>query len=320
MSETGVPWPEALAGTPAVSVIEKAVGRRRLSHSLLLSGEDPETLGYGALALADRILRLDAAGLPSYPPDKHPDCYGVRPAGRSRTITAEAIRDLVSYLNVSPSVGRHKVAILYDADRMNAAASNILLKTLEEPPSHATILLLSGRPHALLPTIRSRVLIFRFSGLTPEVDAPGWAPWVESYRAWLRGLSAGIDGAKGASDAVMAAYGLLARFGAILESAAKAELTRRKPLLPEDLDKDELEAVQAEITVGLKLRMFAAIEESTSAHYRELLTGSKPVTERQIAESVGALERAASLLRLNLNESTALEDFLLASLRSWSRR
>ena len=51
-----VPWPPALEGTPAVSVIERAIERRRLSHSLLLAGDDPEVLAAAGLALADRLL------------------------------------------------------------------------------------------------------------------------------------------------------------------------------------------------------------------------------------------------------------------------
>ena len=123
------------------------------------------------MALADRLLSRGSAGPSPYPPDRHPDCLQVRPAGKSRSITVDAVRDLVGRVNVSPSVSRCKVAVLHDADRMNAAAANIFLKTLEEPPADTTLLLLTGRPHALLPTIRSRVLHFRFPGLS--VVRPG---------------------------------------------------------------------------------------------------------------------------------------------------
>src|ERR1039458_2023608 len=70
MTAAAVPWPPALAGTPAVSVIEKAIGRGRLSHSLMLAGDDPECLSEAAMAIADRLLRLESDAGPGYPPDR----------------------------------------------------------------------------------------------------------------------------------------------------------------------------------------------------------------------------------------------------------
>ena len=101
MTSAAAPWPPALAGTPAVAVIEKAIGRGRLSHALLLAGDDPEGLSAAALAIADRILNREATGAPPYPVDRHPDCFQVRPAGKARMITAAAVRDLVARINVA---------------------------------------------------------------------------------------------------------------------------------------------------------------------------------------------------------------------------
>jgi DNA polymerase-3 subunit delta' len=56
------PWPAALAGTPVIAVIEQAIARRRLSHSLLLHGDDMETLGAVAHGIADRLLNGEPRG------------------------------------------------------------------------------------------------------------------------------------------------------------------------------------------------------------------------------------------------------------------
>ena len=320
MTHAAVPWPPALAGTPAVEVIERAVGRGRLSHSLLLAGDDPEGLSAAALALADRILNRGGPGTATYPPDRHPDCFQVRPGGKSRTITADAVRALVGRVNVAATVSRHKVAVFHEADRMNAAAANILLKTLEEPPSGTTIVLLTGRPHALLPTIRSRTLHFRFPGMASELQVEGWEAWIGDYRSWLGRLGQGVAGARAAADSVFGLYGLVARFGTILDRASGAEGVRRKASLPEGLEDDEFAAIEAEISVGLRLRMFAGIEEAARAHTVGLLGSGERSAGRNFTDSVDCLERSASLLRVNLNESAALEDFLLASLRIWTRR
>ncbi len=320
MTHAGAPWPPALAGTPAVSVIESAIGRGRLSHGLLLAGDDPETLASAAMAIADRLLQRDSGAAAPYPPDRHPDCFQLRPAGRSRTITVDSVRDMVRHLNVAPSVSRYKVAVIHDADRMNASAANTLLKTLEEPPKGTTLLLLSGRPHALLPTIRSRVLHFRFPGAAGALGVEGWEGWIADYRAWLTRLGQGVAAGRGAADSVLALYGLVARFGVLLDRAAEAEGARRKAALPDGLEDDELAAVEAEVSVGLKLRMFAAVGEATREHAVTLIDGDDGSLRRSLCEAIAGLERAASLTRVNLNERAALEDFLLASLRIWTRR
>jgi DNA polymerase-3 subunit delta' len=51
-----VAWPSALADTPAITVLERAIERKRLSHSLLITGDDAETLSAVAIAIADRLL------------------------------------------------------------------------------------------------------------------------------------------------------------------------------------------------------------------------------------------------------------------------
>ncbi len=320
MTSGAVPWPPALAGTPAVAVIERAIGRGRLSHGLLLAGNDSECLSAAALALADRLLNRGSAGPSPYPPDRHPDCFQVRPAGKSRSIGAQSVRDLIGRINVSPSVSRYKVAVLHDADRMNLSAANIFLKTLEEPPADTTLLLLTGRPHALLPTIRSRVLHFRFPGLASPVPVDGWEAWLGDYRSWLVRLGQGVGAGRAAAEGIFDLYGLVARFGALLDRASAAEGSRRKASLPDGLEDEELTAIEAEVAVGLRLRMFAGVEAATRAHAILLLGNGDLAASRPLTTSIGSLERAASLLRVNLNESAALEDFLLASLRIWTRR
>ena len=324
MAPAAVPWPPAFTGTPAVSVIERAIGRGRLSHSLLLAGDDPEGLSAAGLALSPTGSSTAAGdGGTIHPPDRHPDCFQVRPAGRSRSIRVESIRDLVSRINVSASVSRYKVVVIHDAERMNAQSANILLKTLEEPPPDTTILLLTAHPYALLPTIRSRVLHFRFPGMATELEAEGWRPWLADYRGWLGRLlprAAHAVRADRSPTSIFSLYGLLARFGLMLDKAASAEIARRKASIPEGLEDDEIAAIEAEATIGLRLRMFAEVEKATRAQATEMLVAGDESARRLLTASVDCLERSAGLLRVNLNESAVLEDFLLASLRIWTRR
>jgi DNA polymerase-3 subunit delta' len=110
-----------------VALIEQAIRRGRLAHSLLLHGDDPATLAGVAAAIADRLLRGPAPAT-AFAPDQHPDCFTLRPAGKSRQISADATRTLIGKLQVSPVMAPAKVAILHEVDRMNTAAANVFLK------------------------------------------------------------------------------------------------------------------------------------------------------------------------------------------------
>lgn len=314
-----VPWPAPLAGTPAVAVIEQAIARQRLSHSLLLHGDDHDTLAAVALAIADRLLNVKEASA-AFPPDQHPDCFFLRPAGKMRLISADATRELIGKIQVSPAVAPRKVAILHEVDRMHVTAANVFLKTLEEPPANTTLLLLTTRPYALLPTIRSRVLQFRFPSAGTTVKADGWTAWLDDYRAWLARLADGISGKAAAADGIFTLYGLVARFGAVLDAATAEVWKAQKEKLPPDLEDDEQIAIETGIANGLRARLFAEIESATRAYALSRLDAGDERARRTYPAAIEKLEHNVGLLRLNLNESAALEDFLLSSLRLWTTK
>ena len=316
-------WPPALAGTPAIAVIEQAIARQRLSHSLLLHGDDLDTLVAVAQGIADRLLNGEPGhrAAATFPVDQHPDSFALRPAGKMRQISADATRALITQLQVTPAVAARKVAILHEVDRMHLTAANVFLKTLEEPPAHTTLLLITTRPYALLPTIRSRVLHFRFPSAATPIAADGWPPWLEDYRAWLGRLTEGVASDKQViADHVFTLYGLVARFSTVLEFATGEIWKQQKETLPPDLKEDEQVAIETGIANGLRSRLFAEIEQATRAFALPRLLTGDDVTRRALVGAIERLEHGVGLLRLNLNESAVLEDFLLASLRIWSRR
>ena len=321
MTYAATPWPPALVGTPAVAVIEQAIARARFSHSVLLHGDDPDTLVAIALAIADRLLNAKGASA-HFPPEQHPDCFTLRPTGKMRQISADATRELINKVQVSPAVAPRKVAILHEVDRMHAAAANIFLKTLEEPPANTTLLLLTTRPYALLPTIRSRVLHFRFPAPATPLNADGWTPWLDDYRAWLGRLTEGaVTDKRAVADHIFSVYGLVARFGAVLDAATSAVWKQQKEKLPPDLADDEQVAIETGIANGLRLRLFAEVAQATRAFALPALMSANPeLSRRALTAAIEKLEHNTSLLRLNLNESAVLEDFLLSSLRLWTKR
>lgn len=321
-------WPESLQATPAVAVIERAIARQRLSHSLLITGDEYETLVAVAQAIADRLL-YPAHAPPGhrFSPDEHPDCFSLRPAGKMRQIKAGkssddpgSMREFIRKIAVSASSGDHKVGIVHEADRMNIATANVFLKTLEEPPAHTTLLVLTTKPYALLPTIRSRCLNFRFPSAAVGYLPDGWRAWIEDYQAWLGRLSAGVSDRKAAADAIFCAYGLTARFGVILDAATDEAWKAQKGALPADLDDDERVAIETGLANGLRLKLFAGIEHATRDFALVRISTGDETYRRAFTQSIDKLEHTVGLLRLNLNVQTALESFMLASLRCWAAR
>jgi DNA polymerase-3 subunit delta' len=97
--------------------------------------------------------------------------YG--PSSGSEGIFVAVVRTLVQLAAISPAIGRRKVFVVGDAERMvpqagAEEAANALLKLLEEPPADTLIILTSSEPGALLPTIKSRVVCVR---VAPLADA-----------------------------------------------------------------------------------------------------------------------------------------------------
>ncbi|HUW30544.1 MAG TPA: DNA polymerase III subunit delta' [Planctomycetota bacterium] len=98
----------------------------------------------------------------------HEDIEVLEPTGAGKFITQESIHQLIERLNYKTRSGEHRYVILREADRMRPEAANHFLKTLEEPPTDVTFLLLTARMPALLETIVSRCQIVRMHRAAPD--------------------------------------------------------------------------------------------------------------------------------------------------------
>jgi len=96
----------------------------------------------------------------------HPDVGMV--VAPKRVLLVEQMRLIEREANYRPYEGNARVFLIEDADKLNEASANALLKVLEEPPHTSHIVLLTSRPDMLLPTIRSRCQMIRFSPLSPK--------------------------------------------------------------------------------------------------------------------------------------------------------
>jgi DNA polymerase-3 subunit delta' len=97
-----------------------------------------------------------------------PEFLTIPPDGPLAQISIEQVRKLKEYAQFGPSQGRHRLFLIDQADRMDAAAANSLLKILEEPPPYLTLVLTATNAFDLLPTIRSRCVPFYFTPLSRQ--------------------------------------------------------------------------------------------------------------------------------------------------------
>jgi len=164
-----VPWGEVWGQDDAVAQLQAAASDpAQLAHAWLITG--PPGSGRSTLAYAF------AAALIAEPGDEtamrqvlagtHPDLAALRTEGV--IISIKDARALVERSYFAPSLGRYRVIVMEDADRMVERTSNVLLKALEEPPERTVWVLCAPSDADLLPTIRSRVRTLRLR--EPDVE------------------------------------------------------------------------------------------------------------------------------------------------------
>jgi DNA polymerase III subunit delta' len=172
-----VSWHSIRGHDRVVADLRRSLEHDRFPHALLFVG--PEGIGKKTFArkLAQALLcevrpaeQLDPCevcpGCLQVEAETHPDFVAVgRPADKHELPIA-VIRDLCEFFALKPARGLRKVAILDDADDLNEEAANAFLKTLEEPPPGAVLILVGTSAEVQLPTIVSRCQVVRFEPLT----------------------------------------------------------------------------------------------------------------------------------------------------------
>jgi len=158
------------------AALGRLLGQDRVGHAMLFEG--PE--GVGKTTIAGAVAASLACLQPRVDGDaccgcrscralergEHPDVARLERQGRE--IKIDQVRDATARLRYDPVLGRAKVLLVLEADRLREEAANALLKTLEEPSSRTHFVLVSSRPQLLLHTIRSRCQTLRFGPLAEE--------------------------------------------------------------------------------------------------------------------------------------------------------
>ncbi|MCL2622036.1 MAG: DNA polymerase III subunit [Planctomycetaceae bacterium] len=181
-------WQNIIGHDRVAEQFRRAVTRGRLAGSFLFVGPDGAGKRTFATATAKSLLcqnrslqDFDACGMCSachqVDAGNHPDVYYVAKPEDKSELPLELLigskeqrgRSGICYeISRKPYAGGFKIAIIDDADTLNAEGANALLKTLEEPPPHAILILIGTSAARQLPTIRSRCKIIRFFPLPPQ--------------------------------------------------------------------------------------------------------------------------------------------------------
>lgn len=137
----------------------EASDARNMTHSWLVTGPPGSGRSNLAFAFATALIAGDPDGDEptriQVGARSHPDLHVLSTEGV--IIKVADVRDIVKRSHYAPSVGRHRVIVVEDADRMTEQTSNVLLKELEEPPERTVWILCAPSEADLIPTIRSRV-------------------------------------------------------------------------------------------------------------------------------------------------------------------
>ena len=154
---------DGVAGIAAGERLAKQVGAGQISHAWLLTGPRGSGKRSVAFALAAALVCErgpgvacgECSGCVRALRDRHPDVHHIEPEGV--IIPVDVVREtVIPEAARSPFEASYKVFVIEDADRMNDAAQNALLKTLEEPQPDTVFVLVTDHEEEVLETIRSR--------------------------------------------------------------------------------------------------------------------------------------------------------------------
>lgn len=197
-----MPFADIMGHDRNIEVLRRSLKNGKTAHSYLFEGVNGCGRKKTAIALIQALfcttLPDDACGVcPScrkIQSGNHPDIHLIAPLPDKRDISVEQLRELQHDLSLRPYEAPRKACIIDPAERMNPSSANSLLKTLEEPPGNALIILLTENAGMLLPTVRSRCQLMRFAPLSPEhlltlLEQGGMAPDAASLIAPMSGGS-----------------------------------------------------------------------------------------------------------------------------------
>ncbi|RIK09719.1 MAG: hypothetical protein DCC49_05315 [Acidobacteria bacterium] len=253
----------------------------------------------------------------------HPDVLIFEPEGTSYLV--EQVRsEIVPEASLAPVEAAHRFLIIREAERLNPASSNALLKTLEEPLGNVTFVLLA--PGALLETISSRCQVVAFEHMSPdEIIAALEAQGIDSDAARRAARISGgrIDRAQRLDDEALAArdriLGIPSRLragplAAAIDSAAELKAAVEEQVATEsDTDRHKREIRRA------RGELFAEYLDALASWYRDVAVIQSGADDALLINPEWKDQLAAEARALPHSAPLAAQDFIAQTRRDWAR-
>jgi DNA polymerase-3 subunit delta' len=326
----------------AVAFISRALRADRLPHGMIFAGPTGVGKATTARALA-AVFLCQSLLLDSDPPracgrcescrgmasGNHPDFHLVyrqlirieKDESKAIDLPIPVIRQyLVEPANRKAVLNNGKVFVVEEAELMNAAAQNALLKTLEEPYGKTLLLLLTDQPNQLLQTIRSRCQIVRFGGLSRQ-------------RVVNELKSRGIDGstAQDAAEFAEGSLGLALKWieDGVIPHARRLEMLLKRIFASDRPDASELQALMqaaageytekqldrdklASKSQATREGLLICLKLATQVLRRELRQTADPEALERLCGAIDAVVRAENYLESNVNVSLVFQQLAVA--------
>lgn len=301
--------------------------KNRVAHAYLFEGSK----GTGKQAVMRAFVKLllceqplqnvpceTCRGCRRFESGNHPNFIQIEPDGQD--IKKDQILQLIFEMNKTSLEAGRKIYVIHKADRLNASSANSLLKFLEEPEGQVLAILLTEKPYAILPTIRSRAQILTFPSIprNERMKALVEQGLTSSMAATVSMVTNDFDEAfRLAKDEQFAQSRktVLKLVGVAETNVHEAMICVHEEWLPMFKEKDEIE-------LGLDLLLFAyrdivAVKANPEAEctYPDFMPFYQQralhVTFEQLSDKIQAILKAKQQLHRNMNRTLLMEQLML---------
>lgn len=308
-----------------IEILMRAIAGDKTPHAYLFIGSGGIGKKLVALKLAQALQCTSTANKPcslcsgcrKVEGGNHPDVILLQPDGKF--IKIEQVRELQKKLGFKPFEGNKTVCIIDGADKMNIAAANSLLKTLEEPPMATHLILIAENIRFVIPTIISRCQKLKFNPLTsPEIEEilireKGLSPQ-EAHSAALV-----ADGSPGKAITFSETFPLEERDTLITSFIKIADIAGAFSLAEELTKKGKVEKLMEclevlkfflrdIITVKLKMKRETVIHNN---HISSIEKMAEEHTIEELLHMVNTITRTESAITMNANKRLSIENLLI---------